>query len=108
MIAIHNNLRKGSFQYRWVNYCEENGIAYKLVDSFSNDIIEEVKDCSAFMWHFHQNDVKDILMARQLIYALQQSGKNVFPNFNTAWHFDAKVGQKYLLEALGIDLVICI
>ena len=29
----------------------------------------------------------------------------VFPNFNTAWHFDDKVGQKYLLEAIDAPLV---
>src|SRR5699024_7603805 len=28
-----------------------------------------------------------------------------FPDFQTAWHFDDKVGQKYLLEAIGAPLV---
>lgn len=32
-------------------------------------------------------------------------GKKVFPNSNTCWHFDDKVGQKYLLEAIGAPLV---
>lgn len=44
-------------------------------------------------------------MAKPLLYALEQSGMKVFPDFNTAWHFDDKVGQKYLFEALGLDLV---
>jgi glutathione synthase/RimK-type ligase-like ATP-grasp enzyme len=105
MLAIHENLRDASFQQRWVNYCTENNIPYKLVDSFSNDIINELKGCSAYMWHFHQGDAKDIVMAKQLLFSLEQNGLTVFPDFNTAWHFDDKVGQKYLLEALGIDLV---
>ncbi|MDD2674382.1 MAG: hypothetical protein PHF81_05830 [Flavobacterium sp.] len=105
MIAIHNNLRKSSFQLRWVNYCKGKEIPYKLVDSFSNDIIEDLKDCDAFMWHFHQYDEKDILMAKQLIYSLEQSGKKVFPNFKTVWHFDDKLGQKYLLESILVPLV---
>ena len=33
------------------------------------------------------------------------AGKVVFPDFNTGWHFDDKVGQKYLLEAIGAPLV---
>ncbi|MBO3100175.1 ATP-grasp domain-containing protein [Gelidibacter pelagius] len=105
MIAIHNNLRNASFQKRWVKYCQENEIKFKLVDSFSNDIVEEVKECSAYMWHFHQQDEKDIVMAKQLLFALDHSGFNVFPNFKTAWHFDDKVGQKYLFESLGLNLV---
>lgn len=105
MIAIHNNLRDASFQHRWVDYCKEQKIPFKLVDSFSNTIIEDIKDCTAFMWHFHQFDVKDILMAKPLLFSLQQSGFTVFPDFNTAWHFDDKLAQKYLLEALQIDLV---
>jgi glutathione synthase/RimK-type ligase-like ATP-grasp enzyme len=29
----------------------------------------------------------------------------VFPDFRTAWHFDDKVAQKYLFEAIGAPLV---
>ena len=36
---------------------------------------------------------------------MQASGKKVFPDFNTMWHFDDKVGQKYLLEIIGAPLV---
>lgn len=105
MLAIHNNLREVSFQSRWVRYCKKNNIPYKLVDSFSNDIINELKDCNAFMWHFHQYDVKDNIMAKQLIYALEHGGLKVFPNFKTAWHFDDKVAQKYLFEKIGAPIV---
>ncbi len=101
MIAIHNS--KHDFHPRWVKYCEEEGIPYKLVNCYANDIIEQLEDCDALMWHFHQNNPKDILLARQLLFALQQVGKKVFPDFNTAWHFDDKLGQKYLLESVGVD-----
>jgi hypothetical protein len=36
---------------------------------------------------------------------MEQAGKIIFPNFHTIWHFDDKVGQKYLLEAIGAPLV---
>jgi glutathione synthase/RimK-type ligase-like ATP-grasp enzyme len=57
------------------------------------------------MWHYHQAEPTDIVMAKSLLFSIEQSGKKVFPDFNTAWHFDDKVGQKYLLEALEIDIV---
>jgi len=57
------------------------------------------------MWHHHHGNYKDVLFAKQLTYSLELSGKIVFPDFNTVWHFDDKVGQKYLLESIGAPLV---
>jgi glutathione synthase/RimK-type ligase-like ATP-grasp enzyme len=57
------------------------------------------------MWHFHQGSPKDVLMARQLLFSLEQSGKVTFPDFKTMWHFDDKLGQKYLMESIDAPLV---
>jgi hypothetical protein len=105
MIAIHNDTRKHLFHYRWIDYCKKNNIPFKLVNCYDNDIIQQLSDCSVLMWHYHQASPSDIIMAKSLLFSLEQSGMKVFPNFNTAWHFDDKVGQKYLLEALQIDIV---
>lgn len=102
-IAIHH--RPGSFSDRWIQYCEEIGIDYKIVNCYSHTIIKDLSDCTALMWHFHQASPKDVLFAKQLIYSLETSGKQVFPDFKTCWHFDDKVGQKYLLEAVDAPLV---
>jgi glutathione synthase/RimK-type ligase-like ATP-grasp enzyme len=101
-IAIHHT--KGSFSERWIEYCEANGINYKLVNCYDSDIIQQLSDCDALMWHFSQNSPKDFLFAKQLIFSILVAGKKVFPDFYTAWHFDDKVGQKYLLEAIGAPL----
>lgn len=105
MIAIHNNTSDILFQYRWIDYCEKNNIPFKLVSCYDNDIIDQLKDCSGLMWNYHQSNFKDIVMSKPLLFSLQQIGMKVFPDFNTAWHFDDKLGQKYLLEALNTDLV---
>lgn len=102
-IAIHNSTK--GFHPRWIQFCEENNIDYKLVDCYSSGIIKQLKDCQALMWHFQQSNAKDILIAKQILFALEHSGFTVFPNFNTAWHFDDKVAQKYLFEALEIPMV---
>lgn len=36
---------------------------------------------------------------------MEHAGIKVFPDFKTAWHFDDKVAQKYLLEAIGAPMV---
>lgn len=95
--------KKGTYSDYWIPYCKDNNIEYKIVNPYSNDIIDQVKDCDVFMWHHHQADPKDVLFAKQLLFSLQQAGKKVFPDFNTGWHFDDKLGQKYLFEACGID-----
>ncbi|MDR8390249.1 hypothetical protein NC796_03795 [Aliifodinibius sp. S!AR15-10] len=102
-IAIHQ--KNNDFSSKWIEYCEKQKISYKTVDCYSNEIIHQLEDCNALMWHFSQSNPKDILFAKQLIYSLQTAGIKVFPDFHTAWHFDDKVGQKYLLEAIGAPFV---
>ena len=102
-IAIHH--RQGSFSDRWITYCQEKGIEYKLVNAYDSDIIKQVEGCDAFMWHFHQGDYRDMQMAKALILSLETKGVRCFPNSHTCWHFDNKVWEKYLLEAIGAPLV---
>lgn len=97
-LGIHH--KAGSFSDRWISYCDEKGIPWKMVDCYDNSILEQLADCNALMWHINQNNPKELLFAKQLIYSLGFYGKKVFPDFNTVWHFDDKVGQKYLLEAI--------
>jgi glutathione synthase/RimK-type ligase-like ATP-grasp enzyme len=101
-LAIHHT--KGFFSDRWISYCESTGIEYKIVDCYKNDIIQQISDCDALMWHFNHKSPKASKFAKQLLYSVQSAGKKVFPDYETMWHFDDKVGQKYLLEALGAPL----
>lgn len=102
-IAIHHNPH--SFSECWIKYCEKEKIEYKVVDAFDSNIIEQLKDYDIFMWHHHHAQYKDVLTAKRILFALEHSGIKVFPDFKTAWHFDDKVAQKYLLEAIGAPLV---
>jgi glutathione synthase/RimK-type ligase-like ATP-grasp enzyme len=102
-IGIHK--RRGSFSEHWINYCEKNYINFKVIDCYSNTIIREVEDCDIILWHFHHGIFEDNLFAQKLLNALEVSGKIVFPNFNTAFHFDDKIAQKYLLESINAPLV---
>jgi len=102
-IAIHNN--PGSFSDYWIAYCKENSIPYKIVNCYNNDIIEQLRECDALMWHWSHEDYKAGLFAKQLIFSLRETNIKVFPDVDTGWHFDDKVGQKYLLESIQAPLV---
>lgn len=102
-IGVH--YREGSFSDCWIDYCKKHNIDYKVVNAFDSDIVQQVKDCDIFMWHYHHAAFTDILTAKRILFALEHAGIKVFPDFNTGWHFDDKVAQKYLLEAIDAPLV---
>lgn len=102
-IAIHHT--PGTFSNRWIEHCEQFGINYGIVNCHDNDIVDQLRAYDALMWHYYHDNYKDSLLAKQLLFALEQAGKVVFPNFYTNWHFDDKVGQKYLLELFRAPLV---
>lgn len=99
-IAIHET--PGSFSSLWITYCEQNDLNFKIVDCYSDNIIEQMEDCDILMWHHQQGLPIDAFLARNLFAALSEAGKTVFPDYQSSWHFDNKVAQKYLFEALKI------
>lgn len=101
LIGIHQ-IETGNFTQRWISYCIEKKYPYKIVNSYKNDIIEELRDCDIFLWHFHNNNYKDNLFAKQLLFSLNLSDILIFPDFPTSWHFDDKIAQKYLLENMNV------
>lgn len=103
MIAIHT--KSGSFAPEWIAYCRENEIPYREVDCSASDIMQQLRGCRALLWHWPHHDYSAQLFARQLVASVEEMGVNVFPSTATCWHYDDKVGQKYLLEAIGAPLI---
>jgi len=102
-IAIHHSSE--SYSKHWISYCEENNIPYKIVNCYQTNIISQLNDCDALMWHHNHANPKDKLFAKELLYSLETVGKIVYPDSKTTWHFDDKLGQKYLLEATNLPLI---
>jgi hypothetical protein len=100
-IAIHGD---GLFYPRWADYCAQKKIPLKIVNCYDTNIVQALDDCFALMWHYNHASYKDKLFAKELLFSLEIAGKKTFPNFNTCWHFDDKVGQKYLLESIKMPL----
>jgi glutathione synthase/RimK-type ligase-like ATP-grasp enzyme len=103
MIAIHK--QEGGFTARWISYCKENNIPFKEVNCYDFDIVQKLNGCETLFWHFHHTLPADIIMAKSLMNSLHQTGKDIFPDWNSFWHFDDKIAQKYLLEAAGLPIV---
>jgi glutathione synthase/RimK-type ligase-like ATP-grasp enzyme len=99
LIGIHD--RPGSFSDRWREYCREREIQYQIIDCLGSDIVSEAKRFDAILWHWSHLNLPDVNVAKQVITALELGGALVFPNVATSWHFDDKIAQKLLLEAIG-------
>ena len=94
-----------TYSARWIEYCRENQIDHEVVDCYDSGIIAKLKDFDAVLWSFKHKSATDLLMARHVFTAAEQMGLAVFPDHKTCWHFDDKIAQKYLLEA--VDAPIC-
>lgn len=103
MIAIH--YKDSGFTPKWIQYCETENIPFKIVNAFDSNIIEQLNDCQFLLWHHYHSDYKERIVAEKILFALEHAGIKVFPNWKTAWYFDDKVAQKYLLEAIKIPMV---
>jgi len=103
MMGIHD--RPGSFSDRWIAYCANRGIPYRIVNCLAPDVVRQCEGLDGVLWHWNQDDPSALLVARQVIAALEAKGLTVFPNIATCWHYDDKVAQKYLLEAIDAPLI---
>lgn len=102
-LAIHHS--STGFSSRWIEYCRNNGIAHEIVDCYDTDVIGRIEAFDGLLWHFDHNEPTDLLMARHVLLAAEHIGLATFPNAATCWHFDDKIAQKYLLQAIGAPLV---
>ncbi len=104
-IGIHH--RAGSFSDRWIAYCETNGIPFLLVDCYNSDIMTIIKNenITHLMWHISHLSANDITICNYVFNSADKMNIKTFPNYNTRWHFDDKVAQKYLLEGINAPYI---
>jgi glutathione synthase/RimK-type ligase-like ATP-grasp enzyme len=101
-IAIHN--RPDSWSVNWLEYCRSHEIDHEVVNCYDCNIMTTLRRFDGLLWHFDHWLGEDLLMARHVLMAAEHIGLAVFPNAATCWHFDDKLAQKYLLEAVGAPL----
>lgn len=107
-VAIQNDssviAHSTSWIFPWEEYCKENKIEYEIIDIMKCDAVNELKRFDVLLWHFGQYRHAEMLEARSILYTAKRMGLKVFPDFNDAWHFDDKVAEMYILQALGAPI----
>ncbi|KGO84289.1 hypothetical protein Q763_00660 [Flavobacterium beibuense F44-8] len=103
-VGVHYT--KGGFTERWVDYCINNQLEYVFVDCYETNIINVIKqqNITHLMWHLNHESHKDIEYGLMIMNAIDLLGVKTFPNYQSRWHFDNKVVQKYLLESISAPI----
>ena len=96
---------KGKRSKSYVSAARKMKIPYKLVDCTSADVVNQLKNVDALIWHWTQDSYIDKRIAFHVIKSAELMGKKVYPDSNTCWMFDDKISEKYLLEAVGAPCV---
>lgn len=107
-LAICKNERifkhSGKWRDGYLDYCEKMGIPYELIDPYQPDIAKQLDQFGAIVWNIQNYVLADILEARSILRVAEQKGLKVFPDINTAWHFDDKIAQMYALQAVNAPI----
>lgn len=102
-LAIHDS--PGSYSDQWLVWCEQNGIEVTRVNALDPGILDAVRGHDGFLWHWQHTEPAALLIAVPLLTAIEQMGVPVLPDLATCWHYDDKVAQSYLLDAIGAPTV---
>ena len=86
----------------WEKHIKEAGHAVRIVNVMHSDILDQLRGCHGFLWrHSHLPDQQQV--ALNIVPVLEKFiDIDIWPDYNTCWHYDNKVAQKFLFEANNI------
>lgn len=99
-----DKMHSTNWSLAWVAYCESNNIDYEIVNPYKNGVIKKLMGFDIILWHYSNYSFKDMLIAKNILFTLEENGKKVFPSFKDAWHFDDKLAETYLLESINAPI----
>jgi glutathione synthase/RimK-type ligase-like ATP-grasp enzyme len=99
MTTVGIQKEQAGFHGKWAEFLEQHGAGVQWLDLLAGDPIEQARACDGIMWHwYHDPDHKQ--SARTILHVVEtELGIPVFPDLSTAWHFDDKIAQAYILRA---------
>jgi glutathione synthase/RimK-type ligase-like ATP-grasp enzyme len=102
--VVQPNGVRQSYSDRWFELAAAEGIETRRVDLYRPDPLAQLAGCDALMWRFGYN-TPERPFAKRLVQAVEHGlGIPVFPSTRSAWHFEDKIAQHYLLDAAAIPM----
>lgn len=100
----NEKLHSTNWSIPWVEYCKENTLDHEIINPYENGVIKKLMEFDIILWHYSNYSFKDMLMAKNILFTMEEHGKKVFPSFKDAWHFDDKLAETYLLESINAPI----
>ena len=95
----HANGELQSFSDRWTELAASRGIDVRMLNAKTPEFFDALAHCDGFMWRFGYSAL-ELELAKRVIQAIEHGMRiPVFPTTRTAWHFEDKIAQHYLLKA---------
>lgn len=103
VIGIHPDQIGGeSYSDKWAEFLGKRDVKVIILDLLARDALEQAQQCDGVMWRWTHNP-NHKQSAQRILYTIENCmGIPVFPDSRTAWHYDEKVAQFYLLQALDV------
>ena len=101
-LAIHVPSGYGD---RWITYCQQHRIEYKIVNCFRSDILHQLYDCYALLWHWTHGNGLDGINEIEIIKNIEESGIRAYPSSDTCATYNSKIKQYYQLSKLKDEFV---
>lgn len=104
IVFFHNKIRPNDNEMNiYKEILNFNSIPFKVYNSGNIEFVKDLNDCYfIFKWgHDHHSRQ----LAETILPVMELSGIKCFPNYNTAWHYDDKVKQYFLLSKNGFPVV---
>lgn len=107
-IAIYKNDKifqhSGTWTNSWIEYCKKNDVSFEILDCYQSNIIEKLRNFDCLIWHIGNYVLQDMMFGRSILYSAKNMGLRTFPDYNTAWHFDDKIAETYLLQTIDAPI----
>ena len=105
VIGIHpDRTGSGSYSEKLSKFFEDRGVAVRFLNLLDQDALEQARQCDGVMWRWAHNP-QDKQSARRILYTIEHYlGIPVYPDTFTSWHYDEKIAEHYLLQALNAPM----
>lgn len=87
---------------RWIEFLGHHGCDVKIVNVCSPSIIDDLRDCHGFMWRPSITSSARQIMHKLLPAIDYYTDTLVYPDQNTCRHWDDKVSQAFIFQAMDI------
>src|SRR6218665_2889048 len=104
VIGIHlDGWGEESYSDKWIEWLTSRGVTVNVLDLLADDAISQAARCDGVMWRWiHSWQFKQ--SAQRILSSIEHGlSRPVYPDASTAWHYDEKVSQAFLLNALGVE-----